>query len=84
MTPSTISDLRDFGGFMGELIFFVFDVQSRVLAFWDVRVFSAGLHLSPDDTLFWGKAFSIGQLVIDCSEFICYLTSLVMSYYSLW
>lgn len=65
--------------------FFLFSrCRSRVLLLWDVRVFCAGLDSSPEDTLFWGKGFSIGQLVTDCSEFICYLTSLVMSYYSLW
>jgi hypothetical protein len=72
---------------MGESFFFFQGaVQSFGLVLWDVRVFCEGLIRHLRTLLFWSKGFSIGQLVIDCLEFICYLnlTSRVMSYYSLW
>ena len=65
----TISDVRDLVVSWGSLFF-----SSRcraeflVLVLWDVRVFCEGLDSSAEDTLFWGKGFSIGQLVTDCQS----------------
>jgi hypothetical protein len=49
-------------------IFLFSRCRSRVLLLWDVRVFCEGLDSSAEDTLFWGKGFSIGQLVTDCQS----------------
>ena len=56
---------------MAGSFFFCFRGAEQSFGVVGCEIFCAGLDSSPGGTLFWGKVFSIGQLVIDSSEFIC-------------